>query len=141
MKDCDRGDRIHRRDERSEREALDEAELVRHLRQTQQIYPGADDERRDGCSEDSEYHDTANVLEEVALMQIIARFEDDGWQQDQEKRGRREGLLLPPVCYVLMRHEVYDHANRGAQKDDHHRLRKVLEIGLQHQVDQQYAQR
>ena len=58
------------------------------------------DQSRQHRPKDSKNHDRAQVLEEVSLVQIVATFEYDGRQNEQEKGGWGKGfLLLPTVTF------------------------------------------
>lgn len=135
-----RGHRIDGRDERSEREALHETQLVRHLRQAENVYTGADDERRYGGADDGEHQYGTDVLEEIALVQVVTGFKYD-WRQEDEEEGRwRERFFVAPIGDVLFGHEIDDQPDDGPEEYDDHAFGQVLEMRGQHEVYEQYAQ-
>lgn len=140
MKNGNGGHRINGGDQRSEREALDEAQFISHAGQAEDVNAGADDQGRYGGADDGKHQDRADVLEEVALVQVVAGLEYDRGQEDEEEGGRRERLFVAPVGDVLFGHEIDDETDDGAEEHDDHALGQVLEVRGQHQVYEQDAQ-
>lgn len=132
MENGHRGNRINSRDERSKREAFHKTQFIRYLRQAENVYAGANYERRYGGADDGEHQYGTDVLEKIALVQVVTGFKYD-WRQENEEKGRwRERFFVTPIGDVLLGHEINDKTDDGSEKYDDYALGQILEMRGQH---------
>ena len=119
--------RVHCWYEGPEGKALDEVQLVHHVSQAKKVDTSTNHQSTDSCAQDGKHHDRPNVLEEVTLVEIVARLKYDGGQQHQEEHGGGEGLHPLGLCLWQGHHE---HAHHGPQEHDGKWFWEVVELDL-----------